>query len=149
MRKKAFSIVFVPHSKAGSKTFTVSKRGLKSSAIIIGLCGLLLLGFLADYFTMSHTRANYKKLVKETQAQTQTLKEYEANVGQLKKKVESLDNYVKKLNIMSGLKADGIKEVGVGDGSSSYVGILPQTRWTASRPSTRRPRTSARTSARW
>ena len=37
MRKKAFSIVFVPHSKAGSKTLTVSKKGLKVGAIVIGL----------------------------------------------------------------------------------------------------------------
>lgn len=126
MRKKAFSIVFVPHSKAGSKTFAVSRRALKAAAIITGLCCLLLIGFLADYFTMSHTRSNYKKLVKETQAQTQTLKQYETTVDQLRKRVENFDSYAKKLNVMAGLKADGVKEVGIGDGNPQDMGILPQ-----------------------
>jgi len=126
MRKKAFSIVFVPHSKAGSKSFAVSKRALKTTAIISGICCVLLIGFLVDYFTMSHTRANYKKLIKETRAQTQTLKQYETTVDQLKRKVENFDSYAKKLNVMAGLKADGIKEVGIGDGNPMDAGILPQ-----------------------
>jgi len=126
MRKKAFSIVFVPHSKAGSKTLTVSKGALKATAIITGLCCLLLLGFLVDYFTMSHTRSDYKRLIKESQAQTQTLQQYHITVDQLKRKVENLDNYTKKLNVMSGLKADGIKEVGIGDGTAMDASIFPQ-----------------------
>jgi murein DD-endopeptidase MepM/ murein hydrolase activator NlpD len=126
MRKKAFSIVIVPHSKAGSKTLTVSRRALKTAVVITGVCGLLLIGFLVDYFTMSHTRASYKKLVKETQAQTQTLKQYETTVEQLKKKVENFDSYAKKLNVMAGFKADGVKEVGIGDGNPIDTGILPQ-----------------------
>ena len=127
MRKKAFSIVFVPHSKAGSKTLTVSKKGLKVGAIVTGLSVLLLLGFLADYFTMRHTRSNYKKLLKESQAQALSLKGYETTVGRLKKSVDDFDNYAKKLNVMAGLKADGVKEVGIGDGNPTVQTGLPQT----------------------
>jgi murein DD-endopeptidase MepM/ murein hydrolase activator NlpD len=47
-------------------------------------------------------------------------------VDQLKRKVGNLDNYTKKLNVMSGLKADGIKEVGIGDGDPMDAGIFPQ-----------------------
>jgi murein DD-endopeptidase MepM/ murein hydrolase activator NlpD len=127
MRKKAFSIVFVPHSKAGSKTLTVSKKALKVGAILTGLSVLLLLGFLADYFTMRHTRVNYKKLFKESQAQALSLKEYETTVGRLKKTVADFDNYAKKLNVMAGLKADGVKEVGIGDGNPGGQTGLSQT----------------------
>jgi murein DD-endopeptidase MepM/ murein hydrolase activator NlpD len=127
MRKKAFSIVFVPHSKAGSKTFTISKRTLK---VVVGgtaALSLLLAGFLVDYLTMRHTRSNYRKLLKESQAQTETLKDLQASVGRLKKTVASYDAYAKKLNVMAGLKAEGIKEVGIGDSAPAGAGsISPQ-----------------------
>jgi len=126
MRKKAFSIVLVPHSKAGSKTLTVSKRTLK---LIVGgtaLAVLLLAGFLVDYFTMSHARASSRRLLKENQAQAQELKDYELTVDRLKKSLDGLESYAKKLNVMAGLKADGIKEVGIGDGSPAFQSSVPQ-----------------------
>ena len=126
MRKKAFSIVFVPHSKAGSKTLTVSKKTLQVGTIVTGLSVLLLFGFLADYLTMRHTRSSYKKLLKESHAQALSLKEYETTVGRLKKTVDDYDNYAKKLNVMAGLKADGVKEVGIGDGNPGVQTGLPQ-----------------------
>lgn len=126
MRKKAFSIVFVPHSKAGSKTLTVSKRALKISGIITVIAVLCLGGFLVDYFTLRHTRSNYKKLLNESRTQALNLKQYEATVGQLKKTVERFDGYTKKLNVMAGLKADGVKEVGIGDSNSGEIGSAPQ-----------------------
>lgn len=126
MRKKAFSIVFVPHSKAGSKTITVSRRALKTSVIVAGAFVLLLGGFLVDYFTMGHARSNYKKLLKATEAQRQELKSYQDSIGRLKKTVEGLDSYTKKLNVMAGLKADGVKEVGVGDSNVGEIVSAPQ-----------------------
>jgi murein DD-endopeptidase MepM/ murein hydrolase activator NlpD len=126
MRKKAFSIVFVPHSKAGSKTITVSKRALKTSVILGAAFVLLLGGFLVDYFTMGHARSNYKRLLKATEAQRLELKDYQDEVGRLKKAVENHDSYIKKLNVMAGLKADGVKEVGVGDGSPGEIIPAPQ-----------------------
>lgn len=127
MRKKAFSIVFVPHSKAGSKTFTVSQRTLKVGAAL-GISAFLLLGgFLADYFTMRHTRSNYKKLLVESRDQTAALKKYEDTVGRLKRTVDKFEDYTKKLNVMAGLKAEGIKDIGVGDGNAGELGAGPQT----------------------
>jgi len=126
MRKKAFSIVFVPHSKSGSKTLTVSKVALK---VIIGggaLAVVLLAGFLVDYLTMSNARASYKSLLKENQAQTEQLKQYESTVDRLKKTVDDFEVYAKKLNVMAGLKAEGIKEVGIGDSQSSIPSVTPQ-----------------------
>jgi murein DD-endopeptidase MepM/ murein hydrolase activator NlpD len=127
MRKKAFSIVFVPHSEAGSKTIAVSKRALKVSVILTVSAVLCLGGFLVDYFSLRHTRANYKKLLTESRAQALSLKQYEDTVGQLKKTVDKLDDYKKKLNVMAGFKADGIKEVGIGDGNSGEPAGAPQT----------------------
>lgn len=126
MRKKAFSIVFVPHSKSGSKTLAVSKSSIRIVAGGAGLFVLLLAGFLVDYLTMSHARSSNKRLLKENQAQAQTLKEYETTVDRLKKNVDDFELYAKKLNVMAGLKADGIKEVGIGDGNSEVPGGLPQ-----------------------
>jgi len=126
MRKKAFSIVFVPHSKSGSKTLAVSKRTLKLVVGGTALAVLLLAGFLVDYFTMSHARASSRRLLKENQAQAQELKDYELTVDRLKKSLDSLESYAKKLNVMAGLKADGIKEVGIGDGSPSLQSSVPQ-----------------------
>jgi len=126
MRKKAFSIVFVPHSKSGSKTLAVSKSSIRIVAGGACLFVLLLAGFLVDYLTMSHARSSYKRLLKENQAQAQTLKEYETTVDRLKKNVNDFELYAKKLNVMAGLKADGIKEVGIGDGNSEVQGGLPQ-----------------------
>jgi murein DD-endopeptidase MepM/ murein hydrolase activator NlpD len=127
MRKKAFSIVFVPHSKAGSKTIAVSKRGLKVAGVLTVIAVLLLGGFLVDYFTMRHTRSNYKKLLNESRAQALNLKQYEATVGQLKTTVDKFDDYTKKLNVMAGLRADGIKEIGIGDSNSGDISTAPQT----------------------
>ncbi|MCJ7611547.1 MAG: M23 family metallopeptidase [Candidatus Aminicenantes bacterium] len=126
MRKKAFSIVFVPHSKSSSKTLAVSKSSIRIVAGGACLFVLLLAGFLVDYLTMSHARSSYKRLLKENQAQAQTLKEYETTVDRLKKNVNDFELYAKKLNVMAGLKADGIKEVGIGDGNSEVQGGLPQ-----------------------
>ena len=121
MGKRAFSLIIVPHSQVGSRSFSISKKAVK---IALGMAGVLLLMFsalLVDYFTMSHVRARYQKLVKENSIQKTTLDKYKANMDRLQKTVENFEVYAKKLNIMAGLKAPGVSEVGIGDGTMGPI----------------------------
>ncbi|MBM3297887.1 MAG: hypothetical protein FJY83_09865 [Candidatus Aminicenantes bacterium] len=115
MGKRSFTLILVPHSKAGSKCLPVSKKAVK---VLLGVGGFLFALFVflgVDYLSMNHVRAHYRKLKRESDVQRATLEKYKIDLEQLKKTVESFETYAKKLNIMAGLKAPGVSEVGIGD----------------------------------
>jgi murein DD-endopeptidase MepM/ murein hydrolase activator NlpD len=117
MGKRAFSLIIVPHSEVGSRSFSISKKMMK---ITFGVAAFLLVVFsalLVDYFSMSQVRAKYQKLLKESAVQKINLDKYKTNMDRLQQTVESFELYAKKLNVMAGLKAPGVSEVGIGDGT--------------------------------
>lgn len=117
MAKKFFSLIIIPHSKASSKTITLSKRFIKSAAGSFFVVFVLLVVFLVDYFSMNVTREKYRNLLDENQQQKRALGDYESSVGMINKKIEYFENYAKKLNIMAGIKSpEVLREVGVGSG---------------------------------
>jgi murein DD-endopeptidase MepM/ murein hydrolase activator NlpD len=117
MGKRAFSLIIVPHSKVGSRSLSISKKTVKialgAAAFLFVACSAL----LVDYFSMSQVRSKYQKLIKESAVQKTTLEKYKTNMDRLQQTVESFEVYAKKLNIMAGLKAPGVSEVGIGDGT--------------------------------
>jgi murein DD-endopeptidase MepM/ murein hydrolase activator NlpD len=130
MGKKAFSLIIIPHSKVGSRSLSISKKTVK---VALGAAAFLFVVFcalLVDYFSMGQVRAKYQKLIKESADQKTILLKYRANMDRLQQTVESFEVYVKKLNIMAGLKAPGVSEVGIGDGTSGPsvqpLAALPQ-----------------------
>ncbi|OGD26654.1 MAG: hypothetical protein A2Y56_07275 [Candidatus Aminicenantes bacterium RBG_13_63_10] len=121
MGKKSFSLIIVPHSRAGSRSLSVSKKAVK---IVLAAAGFLfaLFAFLTvDYLSMNDVRTHYRKLKRESDVQKATLEKYKIDLNQLKKTVDLFETYAKKLNIMAGLKAPGVSEVGIGDNAPGSV----------------------------
>jgi len=117
MGKRAFSLIIVPHSQAGARSLSISKKLMKMALGGAGLLFVLFCVLLVDYFSMGQVRAKYRKLLKESAVQKATLEEYKNSMDRLQQTVENFEVYAKKLNIMAGLKAPGISEVGIGDGT--------------------------------
>lgn len=118
MGKRSFTLIFVPHSRAGSRCLSVSKKAVK---IVLSAAGIIfvLFAFLAvDYLSMNHVRTQYRRLRRESDVQKATLSKYKVDLEQLKKSVDAFETYAKKLNIMAGLKAPGVSEVGIGDNAN-------------------------------
>jgi len=133
MGKKHLSLIIVPHNKSGYRTISFSKRMIKS--IKISLISLLVisLGITADYVRIRVKGNHYKDLAAENIQQREALVQYEATIGNLQRRVEAFDDYVKKLNLMAGIKSpDVLKEVGIGpvdkpdDGQQTLPIQLPQ-----------------------
>jgi murein DD-endopeptidase MepM/ murein hydrolase activator NlpD len=120
MGKKFLSVIVVPHTKTSTRTFSFSRRTLKiltgGGAVFI----VALLVFLGDYISMSVLRQRYKVLTRETAEQKVKIADYEKSIVELQAKVDSSETYVKKINIMLGLKsADVLKSpAGIGGGGS-------------------------------
>jgi murein DD-endopeptidase MepM/ murein hydrolase activator NlpD len=132
MGQKHLSLIIVPHNKSGYRTLSFSKRVIKS--VKIGLIALLLmvLGVTADYVRIRVKGSHLKDLAAENAQQKEALVQYETTVGDLQKKVKAFDDYVKKLNLMAGIKSpDVLREVGIGpvempDGGQTLPSQLPQ-----------------------
>ncbi|MBN2199304.1 MAG: M23 family metallopeptidase [Candidatus Aminicenantes bacterium] len=121
MSKRSFSLIIIPHSRAGSKSLSVSKKAVK---IALGAAGFLFALFVflgIDYLSMNHVRSHYRRLKRESEIQKATLEKYKIDLDQLKKTVYAFETYAKKLNIMAGLKAPGVSEVGIGDNASASM----------------------------
>jgi murein DD-endopeptidase MepM/ murein hydrolase activator NlpD len=115
MAKKFFSLIIVPNSRKSSKNFTISQKKIKTLLGISAFVVVLLIGFLADYFSMNVTRVKFRELSKENLMQKETIANYESYIARLKTTLENFENYAKKLNIMAGLKSpEVLKELGVG-----------------------------------
>ena len=115
MAKKFFSLIIVPNSRKSSKNITISQKKIKALLGISAFVVVLLIGFLADYFSMNVTRVKFRELSKENLMQKETIANYESYIARLKTTLENFENYAKKLNIMAGLKSpEVLKELGVG-----------------------------------
>jgi len=121
--KKHLSLIIVPHNKAGYRTLSFSKKVIqivKWSAV--GLL-VLILGLSVDYVRIRVNRSNYKALAAENNKQKETIARYESTMGFLQKQIEVFEDYVKKLNLLAGIKSpDVLKEVGVGGGGYTPTG---------------------------
>ncbi|MFQ6108283.1 MAG: M23 family metallopeptidase [Candidatus Aminicenantales bacterium] len=124
MPRKILSLIIVPHKKGKPKTISLSKRAIQILIGIFAFLFIVLVVFLADYFTMNVTRKKYKALVQDNIKKDETIARYQNTVAELKATIDHFENYAKKLNIMAGLKSpDILKEVGIGGGTSnSYTG---------------------------
>jgi len=117
MSKKFFSLIIVPHCARKFRTITLSQKWLKALTAVSVFAVVLLTGFLVDYFTMNVTRAKYRMLLKENVEQKRILSDYESSVKKLRDAVNSFENYVRKLNVMAGLRSPEVmEELGIGDG---------------------------------
>jgi murein DD-endopeptidase MepM/ murein hydrolase activator NlpD len=115
MPKKFFSLIIVPNSRKSSKNITISQKKIKALLGISAFIVVLLIGFLADYFSMNVTRLKFRELTKESLKQKETIANYESYIARLKTTLENFENYAKKLNIMAGLKSpEVLKDLGVG-----------------------------------
>jgi murein DD-endopeptidase MepM/ murein hydrolase activator NlpD len=115
MGKKYLSLIIVPHGKSNYRTLSVTKKTLK----ILLSCGIVLAVLIAavtvDYVRIQVMRKTYRAVLSENQRQKETLVQYQTSIGTLNKKVESLETYQKKLNLIAGIKSqDVLKDVGVG-----------------------------------
>ncbi|MDD8026148.1 MAG: M23 family metallopeptidase [Acidobacteriota bacterium] len=126
MGKKHLSLIIVPHDKSGYRTLSFTKRMIK--AIKIGLITIVVLGLgvTADYVRIRVKGHEYNNLAAENAKQKEILVQYESAMGVLEKRVQAFDDYVKKLNLMAGIKSpDVLKEVG--QGGRSYTPEAEQT----------------------
>jgi len=119
MKKKFFSLIFIPHNRGKSKTIIFSEKNVK---VLAGVAAFLFVGFsflLFDYFSMNGTRQKYRELSEENAVQKGTIVRLKVSLNNLKAKVENMESYAKKINTMAGLKSSEVlREVGVGGGSN-------------------------------
>ncbi len=137
--KKYLSLIIIPHKRGKAKTITISHQ---ASRIIISFFVTFLvifIYFLADYFSMNITRAKFNQLKSENQEQKKVIASYESSIKQLTAKIQTFENYARKLNIMAGLRSpEALKEAGVGSGNeaeelstgqANLTGSLRSTNW--------------------
>jgi murein DD-endopeptidase MepM/ murein hydrolase activator NlpD len=115
MGKKSLSLIIVPHSKSNYRTISFSKKTVKGFLWGSLVIGILLASVTVDYVRMQVSRKTYRALLGENLKQKESLGQYQASIGTLNKKIDSLETYVKKLNVIAGIKSqDVLKEVGIG-----------------------------------
>jgi murein DD-endopeptidase MepM/ murein hydrolase activator NlpD len=120
MAKKFLSVIIVPHTKTSTKTFSFSRRKLRTLAGLgVFLC-LSLIVFLGDYVAMNVIRQRYRALTRETEEQKVKIAEYEKSISELQATVSNYESYAKKLNVMVGLKSPDVLKApaGLGGGAS-------------------------------
>jgi murein DD-endopeptidase MepM/ murein hydrolase activator NlpD len=133
MGKKHLSLIIVPHTKSGYRTISFSKRMIKAIKISLITMAVVVLGVTADYVRIQVKGSQYKDLASENAKQKEALVQYQSTIGTLEKRIQAFDDYVKKLNLMAGIKSpEVLKEVGIGGGGyapeseQSLPGQLPQ-----------------------
>jgi len=118
MSKRLISIVIVPNWKTNFRTVTIPQKAIRLVIIGVVAFAVLFSYFLVDYFSMTMTKAKYKELLKETQSQKEAIANYEVTISQMKETLNSLENYVRKINVLAGIQSpDRITgEPGLGGG---------------------------------
>ncbi len=120
MAKRYLSFIICPHYKGKHKTYTLSKKALRTVLSLTFFALFLLTVFLVDYFTMNVTRQKYKELLEENIRYKDTIVQQKESIRQFKNTIEYFETYAKKLNVMAGLKSpEVLKEVGLGGGSQN------------------------------
>jgi len=131
MGKKFLSLIIVPHSKSSYRTISFSKKTAKLFVWGSFVLGILLAAVTVDYLRIQVSRKTYRAMLAENLKQKESLAQYQASIGTLNKKIDSLESYVKKLNVIAGIKSqDVLKEVGIGpvsvpDGDAQIVAAPP------------------------
>ncbi|MGD0782503.1 MAG: hypothetical protein ABSA30_06555, partial [Candidatus Aminicenantales bacterium] len=126
MGKKHLSLIIVPHNKSGYKTLSFSERFVRNTKWGVIVLGVLLFGVVGDYVRIRVNSIRSMNLAVENARQKEELAQYKTSVGLLQKQIQDFDGYVKKLNLLAGIKSpDVIKEVGIG--GPSYEAVDGQT----------------------
>jgi murein DD-endopeptidase MepM/ murein hydrolase activator NlpD len=118
-KKKFLSLIVIPHTRSSSKTFSLSKRFIKTTMWGGIVIGLILLGITVDYVRIQFSAQNYRTLLAENQSQKETIRKYEATIDALEKRIKGFEEYAQKLNVMAGITTDvatdGTVKYNVGD----------------------------------
>ncbi|MBU1339854.1 MAG: M23 family metallopeptidase [Acidobacteria bacterium] len=124
---KHLSIFIVPHHGGKQKTIFLSKKKIKT-ILGISITAVLALAFiLMDYFSLDVTRKKYKTLVGENAQMLTRVSDYKSHIEKQDLTIIRMQEYVRKLNVMAGLKSpDDLRAVGgVGSGPDSGQSIVP------------------------
>lgn len=120
MAKKYLSLIICPHYKGKHRTYTLSKKAMRTVISLTVFIFFLLTVFLVDYFTMNVTRQKYRELLEESFRYKDTIAQQKESIKEFKNTIEYFETYAKKLNVMAGLKSpDVLREVGLGGGSQN------------------------------
>lgn len=120
MSKKYLSVIICPHYKGKHKTYTLSKKALRTILSLTIFTLFLLTVFLVDYFTMNVTRQKYRELLEESLRYKDIIAQQTESIKEFKETIEYFETYAKKLNVMAGLKSpEVLREVGLGGGSQN------------------------------
>ena len=121
------SIFVVPHHGGKQRTFFLSKKKIKI-ILAISCTVVLLLGiFLVDYFSMDVTRKKYRSLAVQNEEMLAKVSEFKSHIDKQDMKIARMQEYVRKLNVMAGLKnPDELQAVGgIGSGPDRGQSVLP------------------------
>jgi murein DD-endopeptidase MepM/ murein hydrolase activator NlpD len=115
MAKKFISLIVVPHSAAGCRHISISKKAFKFLSSVALVLFLAFIFFAVDYVSVKSTRVQYRNLQAETLSQKKTIAEYETSLSKLKQIIDNYEHYAQKLNVMAGINVpEPDKEPGVG-----------------------------------
>jgi len=104
MANEFYTLIIVPHAKARFRRLHVSVRLTKWLAGITTAVVLAIGGILVHYAWITAEVAELRRLRTENRALRVKTEEYEQSAGQLRIKIETLQNMVTKLGVMAGLE---------------------------------------------
>jgi len=123
MGKKHLSLIIVPHDKSGYKTLSFSERFIRNAKWGGIALAVLFLVVVGDYIRIRINGIRSVNLAMENAQQKEQLAQYKSSIGLLQRQIQDFDGYVKKLNLMAGIKSpDVLKEVGQGGRSYNAMG---------------------------
>jgi murein DD-endopeptidase MepM/ murein hydrolase activator NlpD len=104
MANDFYTLIIVPHAKARFRRLHVSVRMTKWLAGISIAAVLAISGILVHYAWITAEVAELRRLRTENRALRVKTEEYEQNAGQLRVKIDTLQNMVTKLGVMAGIE---------------------------------------------
>jgi len=104
MANDFYTLIIVPHAKARFRRLHVSVRLTKWLAAISTAAVLAISGILVHYAWITAEVAELRRLRTENRALRVKTEEYEQSAGQLRTKIDTLQNMVTKLGVMAGLE---------------------------------------------
>lgn len=118
MEKNHISFIIIPHHKGKQRTHTLSKKKARWLLGISIFFLVALTGFLVHYVLMNGITHKYKVLLAENAGQQEKMDRYEQTISGLQITISNYEEYVRKLNVLAGLKSSSVltMEAGVGAG---------------------------------
>ena len=104
MAKEFYTLIIVPHAKARFRRLHVSVRLTKWLAGLGLGAALVIGGILVHYVWITTEVYELRRLRTENRALRVKTEEYEQSAGQLRIKIDTLQNMVTKLGVMAGLE---------------------------------------------